>query len=102
MQLQIDASGQPGFNTAILENSMHTISIIVEDCSDQLKETKYEPLVTQMFPPICKLINTQYSEEIVALAINTVNMLLLTESEIVIKNKDEYFTVLLGLGLQVS
>lgn len=36
---------------------MHTISIIVEDCSDQLKQTKYDGLVTQMFPPICKLIN---------------------------------------------
>ena len=102
MQLQIDAVGQAAYNPAILENSMHTISIIVEDCSDQLKETKYEALVTQMFPPICKLINTQYSEDIVASAINTVNMLLLTESEIVIQNKDEYFTVLLGLGLQVA
>lgn len=29
-------------------------------------------------------------------------MLLLTESDIVIQNKDEYFTVLLGLGLQVA
>ena len=52
-----------------------------------------------MFPPICKLINTQYSEDIVASAINSVNMILLTESEIMIQNKDEYFTVLLGLGL---
>ena len=78
---------------------MHTISIIVEDCSDQLKETKYEALVTQMCPPICKLINTQYSEEIVASAINSVNMLLLTESDIVIQNKEEYFAVLLRLGL---
>jgi hypothetical protein len=80
---------------------MHTISIIVEDCSDQLKETKFEALVTKMFPPICKLINTQYSEDIVANAINTVNMLLLTESETVINHKDEYFSVLLGLGLQI-
>ena len=42
----IESAGQATYNAAILENSMHTISIIVEDCSDQLKETKYEALVT--------------------------------------------------------
>ena len=102
LQLQIDSVGQETFNSAILENSMATISIIVEDCNEMLKETKYEALVTQMFPPICKLINTQYSEEVVASAINTINMLLLSDAEIVIKNTDEYFAVLLNLGLQVS
>ena len=42
------------------------------------------------------------AEEVVASAINTINMLLLSDAEIVIKNTDEYFTVLLDLGLQVS
>ena len=81
---------------------MHTIAIIVEDCNKMLEDSKYESLITEMFPPICALISSRYSEEVVANAINTINMLLLTEADIVVKNKDEYFSVLLNLGLQIG
>lgn len=40
----------------MIENSIHTISIIVEDCSKMFEDNKFRNLVTEMFPPICKLI----------------------------------------------
>ena len=43
-------------NTETIENSIHTISIIVEDCSKMFEDNKFRNLVTEMFPPICKLI----------------------------------------------
>ena len=80
---------------------MHTVAIIVEDCNKMLEESKHEALINDLFPPICALISPQYSEEVVSNAINTINMLLMTDAEMVIKNKDEYFTVILELGLKM-
>ena len=80
---------------------MHTVAIIVEDCNKLLEDSKHEPMINELFPPICALIAPQYSEDVVANAINTINMLLLTDAELVIKNKDEYFKVILDLGLKM-
>ena len=82
----------------IVDNSIHTISIIVEDCSKLFEDIKFRGLITEMFPPICKLIQTGYNENIVQNAINTINMLLLTNTEIVIASTDEYLNVLLTIG----
>lgn len=49
-------------NMSIVENSIHTISIIVEDCSKLFEDNKFRDVVVEMFPPICKLISTNYNE----------------------------------------
>lgn len=51
-----------------------------------------------MFPPICKLIQPSFNQVIVSNAINTINVLLMTNTEIVIENMDEYLNVLLNIG----
>lgn len=70
--------------------AIHTIAIIVEDCTKLFEEIKFRNVVTQMFPPICRLIQPQFSEEIVQTAINTVNMLLLTNTDIIVQSMDDY------------
>ena len=89
-------------NLEIVENSIHTIAIIVEDCSKQFEDEKFRSVVTDMFPPICKLISTNYNEAIVQNAINTINMLLLTNTDIILQSMDEYLGVLLSIGLQID
>jgi hypothetical protein len=84
-----------------VENSIHTIAIIVEDCSKLFEDEKFRTLITEMFPPICKLISSNYGENIVQNGIKTINMLLLTNTEIIVENTDEYLNVLLNLGNQI-
>ena len=48
-------------NLSIIENSIHTIAIIIEDCSKMFEDIKFSGLITEMFPPICKLINPSYN-----------------------------------------
>ena len=88
-------------NTEIVENSIHTIAIIVEDCSKLFEDIKFRGVVTEMFPKICHLISASYSETIVSNAINTINMLLLTNTEIIMHSLDEYLSVLLNIGSQI-
>lgn len=48
-----------GMNAQILEKiaiSIHTIAIIVEDCSKLFEDNKFRNIVAEMFPAICKLI----------------------------------------------
>jgi len=54
-----------------------------------------------MFPPICKLISTSYTQSIVANSIHVINMLLETNAEIVINNMGDYLNVLLDIGSKV-
>ena len=71
-------------NLGIIENSIHTIAIIVEDCSKMFEDIKFRGLITEMFPPICRLINANYNQTIVSNAINSINILLLTNADIVL------------------
>lgn len=102
LKKQQELLDKEGFNMAIVENAMHTITIIVEDCSKLFEDKKYEALITEIFPQICALINQRYSEEVVANAINTINMLLMTDVDIVLQNVTEYFGVLLNIGNQIN
>ena len=88
-------------NLEIVENSIHTIAIIVEDCSKMFEDAKFRHVVTEMFPPCCKLIGSQFNEAIVQNAINTINMLLLTNTDIIMASLDEYLEVLLNIGMQI-
>jgi hypothetical protein len=88
-------------NLSIIENSIHTIAIIIEDCSKMFEDMKFRGLITEMFPPICKLISPSYNQTIVSNAINSINILLLTNADIVIQNMEEYLNVLLNIGTQI-
>lgn len=88
-------------NQDIIGISIHTIAIIVEDCSKLFEDIKFRDIITEMFPPICKLISTSYNENIVQNAINTINMLLLTNTDIVLSSMNEYLNVLLNMGEQI-
>jgi hypothetical protein len=72
----------------------------VEDCSKLFEDIKFRSTIVEMFPPICKLINTNLNQAIVSNAINTINMLLLTNTDIILENMDEYLTVLIDIGSQ--
>lgn len=76
----------------IIEISIHTIAIIVEDCTKLFEDNKFRNVVEQMFPPICKLIQPSFNEQIVQNAINTINMLLLTNTDTVLENMDGYLS----------
>lgn len=47
-------------NIDIVDNSIHTIAIIVEDCSKLFEDEKFHCLITEMFPPICRLISPNF------------------------------------------
>lgn len=104
--LQVDCFGQDieanQRNTSIVENSIHTIAIIVEDCSKLFEDNKFRDVVIEMFPPICKLISTNFNEQIVQNSINIINMLLLTNTDIIQSSMNEYLTVLLNIGNQIN
>lgn len=85
-------------NLMIVEISIYTIAIIVEDCSKLFEDVKFDALITAMFPQICRLISQNYNENIVSNAINTINMLLLTNTDIITDTMDEYLIVLLNIG----
>ena len=92
------SEAQNAQNLCRIENSIHTISVIVEDCQKLFENHKFRSLITEMFPPICKLIQPSFNQVIVSNAINTINVLLMTNTEIVIENMDEYLNVLLNIG----
>lgn len=78
------------YSLSIVEASIHTISIIVEDCSDLLQEESYVAQIEFMIQPIFGLLLCPYEKfggdlqrqgvhaSIETHAINTVNMLLIT------------------------
>ena len=45
-------------NLSVVENSIHTVAIIVEDCSKLFEDNKFRDVVNEMFPRVCKLIST--------------------------------------------
>ena len=57
---------------------MITMAFIVEDCSKLFEDTKYEGLITEIFPPVCSLVDIRLKPSIVQHAISTINLLLLT------------------------
>lgn len=82
---------------------MTTISIIVEDCSKLFEDSKYGELIEEILPPICRLIDVnRFTEEIIATAINTINMLMMTDSEHVNRHVEDYFGELLKIGSILS
>lgn len=40
----------PRYNQDIVENSIHTIAILIEDCSKLFEDVKFEELIVGMFP----------------------------------------------------
>ena len=85
----------------MIENCIHTIAIIVEDCQKLFEDIKFHNIITEMFPTVCKLISPTFNETIVQNAINTINILLMTNVQIVISSIDEYLQVLLNIGHQI-
>jgi len=85
-------------NISVIEDSIHTIAIIVEDCAKLFEDNKFRDVVNEMFPRVCKLISTNYNETIVQNAINTINMLLLTNTDSIMQSMNEYLNVLLNIG----
>lgn len=77
---------------------MITMAIIVEDCSKLFEDTKYEGLITEIFPPVCSLVDIRLKPSIVQHAISTINLLLLTGAQIVLENIPDYLNVLLFIG----
>jgi hypothetical protein len=73
----------------------------VEDCTKMFEDPKFREVVSLMFPPLCKLIDPKFNQLIVHHGINTINMLLLTNCEIVRDNMADYFNVLLGLAAKL-
>jgi len=70
-------------NTAdatVCENSVHAISIVVEDCTSLFEQEEYVTLIEYMIKPIFNLLHpdAQRSSTIKAHAINIINLLLLT------------------------
>jgi hypothetical protein len=88
-------------NILKVENSIHTVAMIVEDCTKMFEDQKFRTIVTEMFPSLCKLIDPRYNQFIVHHGINTINMLLLTNCDIVRDSMADYFHVLLNLGAQL-
>ena len=40
-------------NIEMIENSIHTISIIVEDCQKLFEDVKFHDTITLIFPTVC-------------------------------------------------
>ena len=100
----VEAAGKDGprYNQDIVENSIHTIAILIDDCSKLFEDVKFEGLITGMFPKICKLISPSFSEAIVSNAINAINLLLLTNTEPIMEHIVEYLQVLLDIGQKIQ
>ena len=66
---------------SIVENAILAISIIVEDCTSLFQEDSYVSIIEYMLQPVFNLLapQTQSSNSIKAHAVNTVNMLLVTQ-----------------------
>ena len=77
----------------LVENSIKTISCVVEDCTSLFESEKYAELVDFMFPRVCSLLQIKENEKlnqfelsIKASALNTINMLVITSTEAVRSN----------------
>ena len=70
----------------------------MEDCAKLFEDNKFRDVVNEMVPRVCKLISTTYNESIVQNAINTINMLLLTNTDTILESMNEYLNVLLNIG----
>ena len=92
------AKDGPPYNEDVVENCIHTITIVIEDCSKLFEDVKFEGLIVGMFPQICKLISPTFNENIVSNAINTINLLLLTNTDPIMQHVAEYLQVLLDIG----
>lgn len=65
------------------------------------EDNKFRDVIAEMFPPICKLISTAFNETIVQNSINTINMLLMSNTEIIQASMVEYLQVLINIGEQI-
>lgn len=86
----------------IVENSIQAISIIVEDCSSLFQQEEYYQVIYNMIPNIFRLLDALQSESIKEHAINTVNILLLTQSPAIVEHMDSYAKHLLTMQFDQS
>lgn len=89
---------------SIIQNSILAISIIVEDCSSLFQEDAYVSIIEYMLQPIFNLLapSTQATNAIKAHAVNTVNMLLVTQCPSVRQYMQQYTVHILGLYMDPS
>ena len=83
-----------------MENAILAISIIVEDCTSLFQEDAYVTIIEYMLQPVFNLLNPQTtvsSNRIKAHAVNTVNMLLVTQCSSVRQYMQEYTVHIIAL-----
>ena len=91
----------------IIENSILAISIIVEDCTSLFEEEEYVNIIEYMLKPVFFLlapreneVDSQTLSNIRAHAVNTINMLLVTQCQSVKQYMQEYAVHIVGLYQQ--
>ena len=86
----------------IVENSIRAVSIIVEDCSSLFEQEEYCQVIYNMLPNIFRLLDVNQSELVKENAINTVNILLLTQSSAIVGYMEQYAHHLLTMQYDPS
>jgi len=83
---------QQSLYASIIQNSILAISIIVEDCTSLFQEDAYVSIIEYMLQPVFNLLApaTQATNAIKAHAVNTINMLLVTQCSAVRQYMQEY------------
>lgn len=87
-------------HASIIENSILAISIIVEDCTSLFQEDAYVSLIEYMLQPVFNLLDPQNlvsTNAVKAHAVNTINMLLITQCAHVRTYMQQYTVHILGL-----
>eukprot|EP00347_Sterkiella_histriomuscorum_P007650 403348104 len=89
-------------DTSIVENSIQAISIIVEDCAQLFENEEYYQVILNMIPNIFRLLDLNQTENVKQHAINTVNILLMTQSPAVCNHLESYAKHLLTMQVDPS
>ena len=87
-------------HASIIENSILAVSIIVEDCTSLFQEDAYVSLIEYMLQPVFNLLDPQNlvsTNAVKAHAVNTVNMLLITQCAHVRTYMQQYTVHILSL-----
>mmetsp|Transcript_40514 Transcript_40514/g.39022 ORF Transcript_40514/g.39022 Transcript_40514/m.39022 type:complete len:290 (-) Transcript_40514:1483-2352(-) len=93
---------QSQMDQSVIENSIMSIQIIVEDCQSLFEEKGFESLIEFMVPSIFNLLQCNQTESVKSNAISTINILLLTQAPFLISNMDNYTKYLLGMRNEPS
>ena len=83
----------------IIETSVQAISFIVEDSESLLGEAKYAEEIDALFPNLCQLLicEPQKNENIISIVVNTINMLIVLNTQIIYDSTEQYLEVLIKL-----